>query len=159
MHKPNHAIEIRERMATKTIAERLEQMLPLYEAMNAEVNMLIDEYVDEVVAPRCPGVPRGVLRALEVDQRVGTALELCGGPAVSATCEGMIHETCIARPRPRSASRYSQQGIEKVFRRRLRKLAEARPRCARVSGEAETNRIRASRRWLLAQRVDLRIRD
>jgi hypothetical protein len=74
MHKPNHAIEIRERMATKTIAERLEQMLPLYEAMNAEVNMLIDEYVDEVVAPRCPGVPRGVLRALEVDQRVGTAL-------------------------------------------------------------------------------------
>jgi hypothetical protein len=74
MNKRNHAIEIRERMATKTIAERIEQMLPLYEALNAETNMLIDEYVAAVAAPRCPGVPPAVLRALEVDQRVGTAL-------------------------------------------------------------------------------------
>jgi hypothetical protein len=74
MNKRNHAIEIRERMATKTVAERIEQMLPLYEAMNAETNMLIDEYIDEVAAPRCPGVPKGVIRALEVEKRVGTAL-------------------------------------------------------------------------------------
>jgi hypothetical protein len=74
MNGRRHAIEIRERMATKTIAERLEQMLPLYEAMNAEVNMLIDEYVDEIEVPRCPGVPRAALRALTVEKRVGTAL-------------------------------------------------------------------------------------
>ena len=74
MHKPNHAIEIRERMATKTVAERIEQMLPLYEALCAETNALIDEYVEEVAAPRCPGVPREVVRALTVDRRVGTAL-------------------------------------------------------------------------------------
>jgi hypothetical protein len=74
MNGRSHAIEIRERMATKTVAERIEQMLPLYEALCAETNALIDEYVDEIAAPRCPGVPRAVVRALEVDQRVGTAL-------------------------------------------------------------------------------------
>jgi hypothetical protein len=75
MSKRNLAIEIREQhMATKTIAERIEQMLPLLEALQAETNLLVDEYVASVLTRRCPGVPRAVLRALEVDQRVGQTL-------------------------------------------------------------------------------------
>ena len=58
----------------ETVAQRIARMLPMYEALNAETNRLIDQYIDEVAAPRCPGIPRGVLRGLEINNCVGTAM-------------------------------------------------------------------------------------
>lgn len=58
----------------KTTAERIEALLSIYERVNAETNRLIDSYVDQVLVHKCPGVPRGVLRALEFDNRFGHTL-------------------------------------------------------------------------------------
>ena len=57
-----------------TIADRITKLLAMHERLNAESNSIIDQYVEEVAAPRCPGVPKGVVRALEIDQRVGGML-------------------------------------------------------------------------------------
>jgi hypothetical protein len=51
------------------VAERIDELLKIYERLNIESNLLIDSYVDEVVAPRTPGVPKGVLRNLEFGNR------------------------------------------------------------------------------------------
>jgi hypothetical protein len=58
----------------ETVADRIARMLPIYEALNAETNRLIDQYIDEVAAPRCPGIPRAVLRGLEINNCVGSTM-------------------------------------------------------------------------------------
>jgi len=58
----------------ETVADRINHMLPAFEMLIAETNRLIDQYVDEIEAPRCPGVPKAILRALTVEKRAGTML-------------------------------------------------------------------------------------
>jgi hypothetical protein len=58
----------------ETVADRIAYLLPIYEKLNAATNQLVDQYVEDVAAPRCPGVPRAVIRALEVDNRVGCTM-------------------------------------------------------------------------------------
>ena len=60
--------------AVKTTAERIEALLSIYERVNAETNRLIERYVDEVLVPRTPGIPRAVLRGLEFDNRFSHGL-------------------------------------------------------------------------------------
>jgi hypothetical protein len=66
--------EARELLATISISRRIELMLNLYEALNAETSALLDLYVEEVEAPRCPGVPQEILRAQTVERRAGQTL-------------------------------------------------------------------------------------
>jgi len=62
------------RPAVETVADRIERMLPIYERLNAEADRLIDQYIADVIAPGCPGVPRAVLRGLQIDNRFSHAL-------------------------------------------------------------------------------------
>ena len=66
--------EVRELLAAKTISQRIGWMLNMYEALNAETNALLDLYVEEVEAPRAPGVPREILRVQTVERRAGRTL-------------------------------------------------------------------------------------
>jgi hypothetical protein len=59
-----------------TIADRIEEMLAAYEALNGEANALIDRYVEDVVRPPCPGIPFAAMRALEITNRAGFTLNL-----------------------------------------------------------------------------------
>jgi hypothetical protein len=63
-----------DRLSHETVAARIDHMLPVFESLIAETNRLVDQYIEEVAAPRCPGVPPAVVRQLEIDNRIGGAL-------------------------------------------------------------------------------------
>lgn len=57
-----------------TIARRIEEMLSLYEALNDEATRWLISTIEEIAAPRCPGIPKGVVRMLEIDNRFAGTL-------------------------------------------------------------------------------------
>src|SRR5262249_33659451 len=60
----------------QTVLDRINDMLATYEVLDAEAHEIIDAYIEDVVRPRCPGIPTGVLRQCEIDGRAGRTLNI-----------------------------------------------------------------------------------
>jgi hypothetical protein len=59
----------------KTIAEKIDELIASYEALNREAHDMIDLYIDEVRL-QCPGVAIGALKQMEITNLAGTSLNV-----------------------------------------------------------------------------------
>jgi hypothetical protein len=59
----------------KTIAEKIDEMIASYEALNREAHEMIDLYIDELRL-ECPGIPIGAMKQMEITNRAGSSLNV-----------------------------------------------------------------------------------